>query len=243
MQTVHSTEPTAVVTGASRGIGACIVEALVLRGFRLAAVARDRQRLEEQAARLEPRAAERFVPITADLASPEQVTTLAADVLAAIGSPDVVVHAAGVGHFDPVDRLTDSCWNEMLAVNLTAPFILTRELLPHMAKSGGGQFIYVSSVFEERVGPSLAGYTASKHALRALVECLAQECVDTNIRVSRVVPSSVKTHFGGKSPDSKTGALEAADVAAAVVAAIDADPRVSSSVIRLEGRGQFGGSA
>lgn len=180
---------TAVVTGASRGIGAATARALDRAGARVALVARNREDLEKVAATLENEP----VVVAADLSEGTAASRVATDAQSALGPVDILVNNAAVGaRLATVD--TDAAVIDgMLAVNVRTPLLLIGALLPAMIERGSGSIINLSSV-SGRVGtPRRAAYAASKGAIDAATRSLAMELGPYGIRVNSVAPGVVDT--------------------------------------------------
>ncbi len=175
---------TALVTGASRGIGAAIARALDRAGARVALAARDRQALDEVAAGL----ANDPVVLEADLARPEAPGTLAAAAVAALGRVDVLVNNAAAAHRAPTAGLTADVVDAMYAVNVRAPLLLIAALLPDVRT-----IVNLSSVSGLVGTPNRAAYAATKGAVDAFTRSLAAELGPAGIRVNSVAPGAVDT--------------------------------------------------
>jgi NAD(P)-dependent dehydrogenase (short-subunit alcohol dehydrogenase family) len=180
---------TALVTGASRGIGAATALALDRAGARVALSARMPDQLAAVAAGLEHDP----VVLPADLADPTAPEALAAAALDALGPVDVLVNnAATAARLDTVD--TDAALiDHMLAVNVRAPLLLIAALLPSMVARGRGSIVNLSSVSGIVGTPRRAAYAASKGALDAATRSLAMELGPHGIRVNSVAPGVVDT--------------------------------------------------
>lgn len=200
--------PTAVVTGASQGIGRAIALRLA-PDYAIVALARNESALKSLGADIAARGG-RYTAITADLRDPAAIATALAGVRA-----DVLVNNAGVMRRKPFIDLTPDDWAEMMDVNVNAIFHVTRALLPAMIAQGRGHVINVSSIAGRSVMIGGSGYNATKHAVQALSECLMLEVRDHGVKVSLVMPGSVATEL---SPGGSTveWALRPADVAEAV---------------------------
>ena len=173
-----------VVTGAGSGIGLALARRLADRGDELVLVARDDDRAAELA-RTFPGAQ----VLVADLADPGTLNGLGRQV---DGPVDTVLHVAGVVELAPVSRLRLADWEEQIAVNLTAPAVLSRELLPHLRESRG-TVVFVNSSAGLSAGAEWSAYAASKFGLRALADALRAEEVEHGVRVSTVYPSRTAT--------------------------------------------------
>jgi NAD(P)-dependent dehydrogenase (short-subunit alcohol dehydrogenase family) len=185
---------TALVTGASRGIGAATARALDHAGARVALVARSRDDLEVLARQLvhDP------VVLTADLGDPEAPAAVARQALDALGAVDVLVNnAAAAARLATVD--TDAALiDQLLAVNVRAPLLLIAGLVPSMVERGAGSIINLSSVSGLVGTPNRAAYAASKGALDAATRSLAIELGPSGIRVNSVAPGVVDTALWAK---------------------------------------------
>jgi NAD(P)-dependent dehydrogenase (short-subunit alcohol dehydrogenase family) len=195
---------TALVTGASRGIGAATAWALDRAGARVALTARSRDALAEVAAGLgrEP------VVIPADLHEPAAPAGVAARALEALGSVDILVNnAASAARLATAD--TDAAIiDEMLAVNVRAPLLLIAALIPAMAERRLGSIINLSSVSALVGTPRRAAYAASKGAIDSATRSLAMELGPLGIRVNSVAPGVVDTALWARSKEV-SGVVEA----------------------------------
>ncbi len=185
---------TALVTGASRGIGAAVARALDDAGARVALVARDARALGEVAGALlhDP------VVVAADLGAPDGPAKVARDVLGAVGAVDVLVNNAAAAARLPITETGPAVVDELLAVNVRAPLLLTAALVPGMVARGGGCIVNVSSVSGLVGTPNRAAYAASKGALDAATRALAMELGPSGIRVNAVAPGVVDTALWAK---------------------------------------------
>jgi short-subunit dehydrogenase len=167
-----------LVTGASSGIGRALAEKLRDRGDELVLLGRDASRLADFPG------AEVIEVDLGDLSAVEAVTVE--------GPLDSIVHSAGIVDLAPVESFDTEQWTEQLAVNLTAPAILTRTLLPHVRQTQG-TVVYVNSSAGMTASPEWSAYAASKFGLRALADSLRAEEVDHGVRVTTVFPSRTAT--------------------------------------------------
>jgi NAD(P)-dependent dehydrogenase (short-subunit alcohol dehydrogenase family) len=182
---------TALVTGASRGIGAAAAVALDRAGARVALVARSRPDLEAVASGL------RHEPliVTGDLGDVQAPVSIAADVLAALGPVDVLVNNAAAAARLATVETTAALIDELLAVNVRAPLLLIAALVPSMVDHGGGSIINLSSVSGLVGTPRRAAYAATKGAIDAATRSLAIELGPSGIRVNSVAPGVVDTRL------------------------------------------------
>jgi NADP-dependent 3-hydroxy acid dehydrogenase YdfG len=225
----------AVITGASRGIGAELARKLAVDGARLALVARGREALDALARELD---AEPIVCDVADLAQVERAAALIESL--AGGAPDIVVSNAGVFDIGAAHKLSVDTFRRTLDVNLVAPFALVRAFLPGMRARGSGHLVTVGSIADRNIFPGNAAYSASKYGLRALYEVLRAELRGTGVRTTLVSPGPVDTELWDPiDPDNRAGftpraeMLSAAEVAEAIRWAIAAPAGVNIGELRL----------
>lgn len=186
MQIPERRAKTAVVTGASAGIGAATAVALATAGFRVVVGARRIERLRELAGPIEARA------LVLDVTDPESIAAFAAEVPAV----DLLVNnAGGAKGLETIAEARDENWEWMFEANVLGVVRVTRAFLPKLVASGDGHVINVGSIagFETYAGG--AGYTAAKHGLRALTRTLRLELLGLPVRVTEVAPGLVETEF------------------------------------------------
>lgn len=225
----------ALVTGASRGIGAAVAGALAAVGARVIRVAR----------RLPPRGEGSGIDLPCDLTDAAQVERLARRVLEGEGVPAVVVSNAGGFLLRPLEGTTPEEFDAQLAANLRSAFLVARAFLPAMRATGDGVFITIGSVADHTGLPENAAYAASKYGLRGLHETLAAEYRGTGVRLTLVSPGATDTTIWDPfSPERRPGfppraaMLRPEDVADAVLFAATRPPHVHMDWIRLQPSGR-----
>lgn len=184
---------TAIVTGASRGIGRAIAELLAAEGASVALVSRSADALEEVAAGIRSRGGAALA-VAADVTAPEAAEQIAAATMAEFGSVAVLVNNAGGNTFmAPIADLRPSGWDKALALNLGSAIRLIQATLPALVASGHGSIVNVSSVTALRAAPLLGAYGAAKAALVSATQTLAVELGTQPVRVNALVPGWIAT--------------------------------------------------
>jgi NADP-dependent 3-hydroxy acid dehydrogenase YdfG len=228
---------TAVVTGASRGIGRAIAQALADAGARVALIARNSSSLHDAAEALGARA----LPIICNVSNAADVSSAIRTIETAFGGPpDVLVNNAGAFTLAPIDTVDPSSFSIDVETNLVAPLRFVRALLPAMRERGDGHIISIGSVADRSILPENAAYAASKHGARALHEGLRLETRGSGVRATLISPGPVDTpmwdsidpdHRHGFTPRAKM--LRAQAVADAVLYVITQPPDVNVDELRL----------
>jgi 3-oxoacyl-[acyl-carrier protein] reductase len=206
--------PTVLVTGAGRGIGAAICRRLAADGARIIAVARTRPELDALLTELTPHRAD-CVAVPTDLSKPEDITALVGEVRTRVGRLDVLVNNAGIAWGRPLGQTTLEAWRELMAIDLDAVFLLTRDFLPLLKESGRGQIINIGSDASIRGIPGMSCYCAAKFALRGFTLALRQEFIGTGLRVNLVMPGPVNTTIIAKTAN-RADLIQPEDVAEVV---------------------------
>jgi 2-deoxy-D-gluconate 3-dehydrogenase len=187
------TDRLAVVTGARRGIGLAIAEALAAAGADVVAVSAG-QEPEGSAARERVEAyGRRFWGMAAELGDRAAIRHLV-ERLDALDRPvDILVNNAGTIHRAPAVDHPDDAWDRVLEVNLTAPFLLARELGRGMVRRRRGKVLFIASLLSFQGGITVPGYTASKHGVAGLVKALANEWAPHGVNVNGIAPGYIAT--------------------------------------------------
>ena len=177
---------TALVTGAASGIGLATARLLGASGARVVVTDLGGPKLEAAAAEIEG-----ATPVAADLSQPDDVAAL----IASAGAVDVLVNNAGIQHVSPLEEFPPDRWDRLLAVMLTAPFLLARGFLPGMYEAGWGRVINIASVHGLVASPFKSAYVSAKHGLVGLTKTIALEaaarCPDVSAHA--ICPSYVRT--------------------------------------------------
>ena len=224
----------AVVTGASRGIGRATALLLAGRGQRLALLGRPSPELDATAAAALTAGAPEARVFHADLARMSEVDEAAHEILEAYSAPSILVNNAGLIHRVPIESMSVEQWHEQVEVNLSAPFVLTRALLPAMRTAGRGRIVNVGSISSTLGTARLSAYCAAKWGLVGLTKSLAEELTDSGLMAVAVLPGSVDPRMlqGSGFPPRMT----ADDVARTIVFyALDAALAHNGGVIEMFG--------
>jgi NAD(P)-dependent dehydrogenase (short-subunit alcohol dehydrogenase family) len=179
----------ALVTGASKGIGAACALALSRAGHRVALVSRDEEALRQVAGTLPGES----LVVPADMLDPAAIDAAFTRVEEEWGPVETLVVNAGAAMSAPLVRTSDEDWQRMLDLNLTAPFRCLRRALPSMTSAGVGRVVVIASVAGKAGGARIAAYTASKHGVLGLVRSAAAEVATSGVTVNAVCPGYVDT--------------------------------------------------
>ncbi len=183
----------ACVTGASSGLGRRAAIVLARAGARVIGVARRGEALEGWAKATGPDAA----TVTADLSQRGDITRIAREITEPFGSPDIVVHAAGINTRQAADDVTPEGWDMTLDLNLAAPFFLSQALVPAMKAKGWGRIVNFASLQTTRAFPGGIAYGASKAGIGQLTRAMAQAWSRVGINVNAIGPGFFPTELTG----------------------------------------------
>jgi NADP-dependent 3-hydroxy acid dehydrogenase YdfG len=234
------TGKTALVTGASSGIGRSTALALAEAGASVALVARRAERLKDLAAQIEADGGQALAR-AADVTDEQDASRAVQDAVDHFGRLDILVNAAGMTQTGKVENGDLADWRYVFELNFWAAFSTARAAIPALKANGGGDIVNISSTAGRRaVGATFGPYAASKFALTAFNESLRAEVTLAGIRVSIIEPGATATEIHEHIKDEKIreftrkhvekdGAMLADDVAAAVVFVVSLPPRVNVS--------------
>ncbi len=194
---------TALITGASRGIGKACAEVLSLAGYRLVLTARSIEKLQEVASEIAGNGGEVF-PLELDLSTRDMIPDAISRAIKEFGRIDILVNNAGMTKDGLAVRMKPSDWQAVLDTNLSGAFYATQQVLPGMMRERWGRVVNISSVVGEMGNPGQANYVASKAGLIGLTKSLAQELGSRNITVNAVAPGFIETDMThGLTPELK----------------------------------------
>lgn len=182
---------TAVVTGASRGIGAAAARALARAGAGLLLSSRtsDLDALADELRGLTTGVVTR----SCDVSDPSSVRALSEFARESVGPVDILVNSAGVSGSAPLHRITLEDWNRMFAINATGTFLCTQAFAPKMVTRGWGRVVNLASIAALEGSKYIAAYAASKHAVLGFTRCVAQELAGSGVTIHAVCPGYVDT--------------------------------------------------
>jgi NADP-dependent 3-hydroxy acid dehydrogenase YdfG len=228
---------TALVTGASRGIGAAVSIALGSSGVRVALLARNVDALQTMAVKAGNGSFAVQCDLTDDASTDRAISRVTAEFG---GAPDVIVNNAGLFTIQSVDATPVDEFDSMLDTNLRAPFRLIRAFLPGMRARRRGHIITIGSVSDRHIFAGNAAYSATKYGQRAMHEVLREETRGSGVRASLISPAAVDTDIwepiqflGATDRPDRAGMLDPAAVSAAVMFAIVQPVEVNVDELRL----------
>ena len=221
----------AVVTGASRGIGLAVADALRAAGAHVVRLARS----------LRDSSAERQTDVRCDVGRADEVERATGKLVGEVGIPDIVVNNAGVFFTKPIGETSAAEFAQTIAANLTGAFLLARAFVPLFVKRGAGHLVTIGSSSDHIAYPGNSAYAASKYGVRGMHEVIAVEVAGTGVRTTLISPGGVDTNLWDPiDPDSKPGftkrkdMLRAEDVADAVVFAVTRPERTIVTELRMK---------
>ena len=183
-----------VITGGGSGIGLAIATKFVEEKFTTIIVGRDQQKLDAAQQKL----GTLCVPISCDLTDLSAVPKLVEDIINKYGKVDVLVNNAGINMKKEFTEVSDEDFQRILMTNVTAVFVLSREVVKHMLQKGAGSIINISSMASQYGIPKVIAYTASKAAIEGMTKAMAVELSPKGIRVNCIAPGFIATDMSAK---------------------------------------------
>ena len=184
---------TAVITGASSGVGKSLAIQLSDAGYRVVLAARSEDKLNAIAEEIRSKGGDSLV-VSTDVSRPEQINNLK-DRALEYGDVSVVINNAGLGKFSKVEDVAIEDWDRQLDVNLRASFLVSQAFIPGMKQRLNGTLAFMNSVAGKKGYPYSAAYVASKYGMRGLADSLREELREDNIKVISIHPGAVDTPF------------------------------------------------
>ncbi|MBS2969812.1 SDR family oxidoreductase [Metabacillus sp. KIGAM252] len=230
---------TAIITGASSGIGEAIAKKLASEGANIVLAARREDRISTLANELKESYSSEVLAITTDVTSKEDVEQLAKQAKEKFGQVDILVNNAGVMLLSFLKNDLVDQWEKMVDVNIKGVLFGVHAVLPGMLEAGRGHVVNVSSVAGHEVFPTSAVYSATKYAVRALSMGMEKELAETAIKVTNISPGAVQTELTNHITDEEVQGmfkkmvpedmkpLEAKDIAEAVFYAVSQPDHVN----------------
>jgi 3-oxoacyl-[acyl-carrier protein] reductase len=230
----------ALVTGGSRGIGRATALALAAAGVHVAVNYRSREKeARETCAEIE-KGGRRAVAVRADVSVSADVGRLVATVEDELGPVAILVNNAGVTRPQPIAEITESDWDEILAINLKSVFLVTQAVLPKMRAAGWGRIVNLSSVAAQLGGVVGPHYAASKAGILGLTHSYAHVLAGEGITVNAVAPALIETEMVTSNPNARpelipVGRLGSVDEAADVVVMLARNGYMTGQTINVNG--------
>ncbi|MFK7969424.1 MAG: SDR family oxidoreductase [Bacteroidia bacterium] len=224
-------KPVAIITGASRGIGAATALRLAEQGYQTVLVARKTTDLQALAATLP---GESFI-CGGSVTDEAFIEKIVSQTIKLYGRIDLVVLNAGVGSFGEIEKTSAQDYDRMMEVNVKGSFLLTKAVTPFLKEQKSGTFIFITSDVATRTFAGGSIYCASKYAQHALSDALRKEVRPFGIRVGAIYPGLTATNFADSDPHdtSKAGWLKPNDIADAISYIAEAPAHVSIDSIML----------
>ena len=221
----------AYITGGSKGIGYGIAAKLIAQGMKVAISGRDEKTINEAAGALG--GGENVMAVVSNVNSLANEQAAVQTILAKFGQIDVVIANAGVGHFAPVDELSEEHWNQMINTNLNGVFYTLKASVDALKKSEG-YYMTVASLAGTNFFASGAGYNATKFGVVGFTQAAMLDLRKYGIKVSTIMPGSVSTYFNQRTPSEKEAwKIQPEDIGKLVVDLLQMHPRTLPSKVEV----------
>jgi len=191
---MKNNQTTAIVTGGGSGIGLAIADKFVQSKITTIIVGRDQQKLNAAREKL----GELCIPMCCDLSDLKAIPPLVEKIISQYGHIDILVNNAGINQKKEFTEVTDDDFQRILLTNVTAAFVLSREVVNHMLKQGKGAIINISSMASQYGIPKVIAYTASKSAIEGMTRAMAVELSPKGIRVNCIAPGFIATDMSAR---------------------------------------------
>lgn len=226
------TDKVAYITGGSKGIGLGIAKTLLANGMKVAITSRNMNAAREAAASLSNDPG-RILPLQSNVSSLSDETKSVQSVLEKFGRLDLVVANAGVGHFAPIEQLSEADWKEMIDTNLTGVFNTVKASIPAL-KDSKGYFITIASLAGINFLANGSGYNASKFGVVGFTQAVMLDLRNYGIKVTTIMPGSVATYFNNHTPNNEDAwKIQPEDIGQMVVDLLNMHPRTLPSKIEV----------
>ncbi len=216
---------TAIVTGSTSGIGQAMAKYLAQAGCNVMINGLgDPAQIEKDRAAMEKETGVKILYNGADMTKPDQIDAMLKEAKAKLGSVDIIVNNAGVQHVAPIDEFPPEKWDQIIAINLSSAFHMTRLAVPYMKEAGWGRIINLASAHALVASPFKSAYVAAKHGIAGLTKAVALELGEKNITCNAICPGYVKTPLVEKqiADQAKTRGIPEDEVISKVILAVEA---------------------
>lgn len=215
---------TAIVTGASKGLGRALSIALIEKGAVVFGLARSKSDLDNLRSKL----GDKFHPVALDISKSDAVDHWVKSTFSAENHPAILINNAGAGYFAKIDELSSEKWHQMINTNLNAVYYLTSAIVPLMkAAEKSNHIVNIGSILGKVSSAEKAGYSASKFAIQGFSESLYKELRGNNIKVTCINPGSIDTRFFEESGiEPNRNMLQPKDLAATVIHVLETPDNV-----------------
>ncbi len=221
----------AYITGGSKGIGFGVAKKLIAEGMRVAISGRTLKTVERAASYLGN--SEQVLALESDVVQRGDEEKAVGAILDKWGQVDVVLANAGVGHFAPIDELSDTQWHQMIDTNLNGVFHTLKASLPALKKSKG-YYMTLASLAGTNFFASGSGYNATKFGVVGFTQAAMLDLRKYDIKVTTLMPGSVATHFNGNEPDaSDAWKIQPEDIGELVYDLLKMHPRTLPSKVEI----------
>ena len=222
----------ALITGGTKGIGRGIAEALLHQGMKVAITGRDEKSTKEAATELTEND-NYILGVAADVRDYDSQKAAVQATLDKFGKIDVLIANAGLGHFENITDMTPQQWNETIDTNLTGVFYSVKASLEAI-KESKGYMITISSLAGTNFFEKGTAYNASKFGLTGFSQALMMDVRQDDVKVTTIMPGSVSSHFGGRTPDEGTDwRIQPEDLGQLTVDLLKMHPRTLPSKVEV----------
>lgn len=225
------TGKTAIVTGSTSGIGQGMAYALAHSGCNVMLNGLgDAAQIEAERAKMEKETGSKILFNGADMTKPDQIEEMMKETKAKFGSVDIIVNNAGVQHVAPVDEFPPEKWDQIIAINLTSAFHMSRLAIPYMKEAGWGRIVNLASAHALVASPFKSAYVTAKHGLAGLTKTIALELGEKNITCNAICPGYVQTPLVDKqiADQAKARGISEADVIKNVILGVEATKKFTT---------------
>lgn len=221
----------AYITGGTKGIGYGIAESLLAQGMKVAISGRSTQSVDAAIKKLGDK--DRVIGLVSDVSRSEDEKRAVEAIIAAWGQLDVVMANAGVGHFAPIDQMSEQDWHQMIDINLSGVFHTLKASVEALKKSEG-YYMTLASLAGTNFFATAAGYNATKFGVVGFTQAAMLDLRQYNIKVTTIMPGSVATHFNDHEPSEKDAwKIQPEDIGKLVVDLLLMHPRTLPSKIEV----------